>query len=265
MNYLTKENLIICIILLFLYLHECKKESFTIPSGNLPFIKINSKSQIAVVTILPENLKPIHHLIIQNYKIYCGKSNLGLYIFTNSEYNKSNQWNPIKAVYEVLQNNYQVYAIYVNSNIIFNKYTTYINKYISKYPEADIIFSKDPINKNIKFSMNIIIFKNSDWTNQILKKVIENKQVKNGTHIIEYFGDSFGEHIILNNIIENDAINSKKKNDKTIHKNVAVLPENDINALVSKKTLKENFIVNTFSILEKTKYKLINFINQDLE
>ena len=265
MNYLTKENLIIGIILLFLYLHECKKEAFTIPKEKLPLIKINSKSQIAVVTIMPEKLKPIDQLIVQNYKIYCEKNNLALYIFTNSEFNKHNQWNPINSTYEVMQYKYHICVIYMNQNVIFNNYKIYVNKYISKYPNSHIIFSKDPINKNIKFSMNIIIFINSEWCNKILKKIIDSNNKKYSKHIVEHFGDSLGYHVLLNNTIQDEAINEKKVDEKTIHKNISILPAEDINDLASKKTLKKNLIVNISNIPEKTKYKLIKYINQDLE
>lgn len=260
----TKETIIIIIILFILYLHECKKEGFTLPSNNIPYIKINNKSQIAIVTVFPDELKPIDHLIIQNYKIYCIKSNLALYVFTNKQYNKSIQWDSVNSVVEVLKNKNHIYAIWMNPNIIFNRSNVYITKYISQHKDADIIFSKDPIYDKYVFSMNIIIYKNTDWTNNILNKLIHNKQNHKGNIIIEHFGEKIGEHIILNNMIEKDAIDSNKKDPIHLHKQIKILPANDINALPLKKTLKENLILNTSNILEKTKYKLIYYINEQL-
>lgn len=264
MDEATKETIIIIIILFILYLHEYKKESFTLPSKNIPFIKINNKSQIAIVTVLPKKLTQSDHILIQNYKMYCNQSNLALYIFINNSLTPLTKWNSVNTILEVLKNKNHKYAIWMNPNIVFNKSNIRFTKYISQYKEADIIFSKDPQFNKHSFSMKIIIFKNTDWTNQILNKVINNKKYYKGEIIIENFGEHIGEHIILENIIQNDALFTKKKDTKNIHKNIMILPYHNINAFPSKKTLKENFILNISNIPQNIKYKLIYHINEQL-
>lgn len=258
-----KDNLIIFIILFFFYLYECKKESYTILDNNTPFIKINVLSQIAIVTILPKKLDNYNQNIINNYKIYSSQTNHALYTF-NKKSDTGQTWDKFSAILEILKNKHHKYVIWINSNMVFNKSNIRITKYIQKYKDADIILCKDPkIPANI-FSTDIMILKNTDWTTKIIQTVINNRNHYTGKIIIENFGSDIGEHAILENIIHRNAILTKKHDIKHLHKNLIILPHNEFNSIPSKKSLKNSFILNLSIIPNKTKQKLIYYINNQL-
>jgi len=221
-------NIIIFLILFILYLYESRKETFTINKRTRPFIQSMTRSEIAIVSFYCAEDITYELYSIQNYKHYTSLYNLALYIFNIPPNLNINEKSKIKyqAINYVL--NKHKYVIWMNLNSIFNNLNINVTKYISQYKKFDIIISN-----------NIIILKNTLFTQNIIKKVL------NGKHL--------NKNIQFRLLIKNN-------------KKLLILPKNKLSFEPSKDNIKNNSYILDFNNYTKLYLKqIIISINNKLD
>jgi mannosyltransferase OCH1-like enzyme len=136
--------------------------------------------KIAVCMWYDDNIKDYGDITYKINKHYCNKYNMDL--IKSSEINmpdRNPQWERYPLLLDSLNTNKYDYVMWIDADACFNlESKTNIRDLILKYPDKDIIFSKDcSAWKNVwDINSGVLILKNNNYTKHMLKYWINNKE-----------------------------------------------------------------------------------------
>lgn len=231
--------IVIIILLFFLYIYERKKENFNLLEEITPYIKLNSNKKVTIISMFsPENYE-YEKLCIQNYKRYVQLHDIGLYIYkiqdNLSDFEKS--YYKIQIINSILELNQHSYIIWMDLNYCFNNNLYVIQKYIS-INEADIICINNDSNNKYSYTSTFMIFKNTDWTKNIINKTLNYKNKNKVSY------NQILKQIISKSLVSKKSNNSSIYNNDFINSYPIILKEYNSLSKIEKLKSYDNYIQN---------------------